>query len=427
MRGRARSPRPGTADGSFRRKSAPAHAAPAANSYDSGACSPGEGFRRLDTTAFVRWLQGTIVESGNAVPRRIIRFNRQQDFRRFVEAWREANSGKHGAARPVLKGMGLIHAVSCPLPPIDPPSRFGGSLRLEDDARVRVHGALTRPAQERGIPWGVRQVKAPLVWGTTTGLNVRVGVIDTGADYRHPDLARSLGRGINLINRALLPYDDNGHGTHIAATIAAAGGMRGMTGMAPRAVVHPVKAFDHNGSAYVSDIVLGIDWCIRNRVHIINMSFGMKTKSKALLNAVTTATGAGITVIASSGNDGKRKSVDYPARYGQTIAVGATTKLRRPASFSNRGAHIDIFAPGEGIVSAWLRGGYREMNGTSMATSHVAGAVALLLAHRPGLQPAEIKALLRQTAQPLKNAKAPRLSAGELDVARLLKAADAGQ
>ena len=100
-----------------------------------------------------------------------------------------------------------------------------------------------------------------------------------------------------------------------------------MIGVAPRSLIYPVKAFDHNGSAYVSDIVLGIDWCVRNRVDIINMSFGMKTRSKALLDVVNRAHQAGIVIVASSGNDGKRRSIDYPARYPQTISVGATDKI----------------------------------------------------------------------------------------------------
>jgi len=278
-------------------------------------------------------------------------------------------------------------------------------------------------ARDKGIPWGVQQVKAPQVWSVTTGHRIKIGVIDTGADFGHPDLKHSLARGINLLNRTSLPYDDNGHGTHIAGTIAAANQPRGMIGVAPRATIYPVKAFDHNGSAFVSDIILGIEWCVRNRMNIINMSFGMKTRSKALLNAVNNAYNAGIIIIASSGNDGKRKSIDYPARYQQTVAVGATNKLRRIAPFSNRGAFIDIYAPGDKIHSAWLKGKYNEMSGTSMATSHVSGAVALLLAHKPGLSPAEIKSILKRSMQPLKGTKAPRIT-GELDIMRMLQAAD---
>ena len=159
-----------------------------------------------------------------------------------------------------------------------------------------------------------------------------------------------------------------------------------MIGVAPRSVVYPVKAFDHNGSAFVSDIILAIDWCVRAEIDIINMSFGMQTRSRTLLDIVGKANQAGVLIVASSGNDGKRRTADYPARYPQTISVGATDRSRRIPSFSNRGQFVDIYAPGDKIVSAWLQGKYHEMSGTSMATSHVSGAIALLLAQRPDLK-----------------------------------------
>ena len=146
--------------------------------------------------------------------------------------------------------------------------------------------SLNQQRREKGIPWGVQEIKAPQAWSSTTGHRIKVGVIDTGVDFNHPDLKHSLARGINLLNRGTLPHDDNGHGTHIAGTIAAANQLHGMIGVAPRATIYPVKAFDHNGSAFVSDIILGIEWCVRNRMDVINMSFGMKTRSKSLLNAV---------------------------------------------------------------------------------------------------------------------------------------------
>jgi subtilisin len=295
---------------------------------------------------------------------------------------------------------------------------------LEPDSRIAVHGTVrSAPAVEQGIPWGVKQIRAPMAWRLTTGYRIKVGVIDTGVDFSHPDLRHSISRGINLLARSMLPHDDNGHGTHIAGTIAAANQLHGMVGVAPRAVIHPVKAFDHNGSAYVSDIILGIEWCIRNRMDIINMSFGMKTRSRALLAAVQNAWRAGIIIVASSGNDAKRKAIDYPARFPQTVSVGATTRMRRIAPFSNRGSLVDIYAPGDKIISAWLRGKYNEMSGTSMSTSHVTGAIALLLAYRPGLSPAEIKEILRNSMNPLRGAKAPKRT-GEIDVMRMLAAAD---
>ncbi|MFF2484217.1 S8 family serine peptidase [Paenibacillus sp. NPDC058071] len=380
----------------------------------------------MDITDFLQWLQDTAADPSLKTTHRIIRFQRQDDYERFIREWPSPLTPDSESLSPLdaLKPIPIIQSVSFPLPVQETLSQFEGLVSLEEDRRIAMHAAPQKSFNfDKGVPWGVQHVKAPLAWSTTTGHRVKIGVIDTGVDFSHPDLRQSLSRGINLLNRSMLPHDDNGHGTHIAGTIAAANQVQGMIGIAPRSQIYPVKAFDNNGSAFVSDIILGIDWCVRNRIQIINMSFGMKTRSKALYNAVTNAYNAGVIVVASSGNDGKRRSVDYPARYPQTISVGATTRLRRIAPFSNRGIYIDIYAPGEKIVSAWLRGKYHEMSGTSMATSHVSGAIALLLAHRPGLSPGEIKTILKRSIQPLRGTKAPK-TIGELDIMRMLNTAD---
>lgn len=279
----------------------------------------------------------------------------------------------------------------------------------------------SRPVKLTGMPWGVEKIRAPQAWSHTTGKNIRIGVIDTGIDYNHPALRDSLIPGINLVERGELPIDDNGHGTHIAGIIAASNPSIGMIGVAPHALVAPIKAFDQQGNAYVSDIVHAIDWCVQNKMNIINMSFGMRTKSKAMLNAVLRAYAKGIIIIASSGNDRRFKSIDYPAKYPHTISVGATTALRKIAPFSNRGSYIDIYAPGEKIVSAWSSGEYHEMSGTSMATSHVTGAVALLLEKYPACTPAEIKMILKRSMVSLRHTK--KIRAGELDVLKMLQTA----
>ncbi|MNI27413.1 Subtilisin [compost metagenome] len=377
----------------------------------------------MDYSRFLRYLHEHIDASGKG-GRHIIRFPHSAQF---TECLRELRGHRrNSSALRRVRTSALLRALFCPLSPqfLAACQRFG--LLVEEDCRIRVHSAASiTAAKERSrsdIPWGVKRIGAPETWSVSTGHQIRIGVIDTGADYSHPDLQHSLARGINLLNQMTLPYDDNGHGTHIAGTIAAAGGSKGMMGVAPRSLIYPVKAFDHNGSAYVSDIILGIDWCVRNHMQIINMSFGMKSKSQSLQNIIRKAYGAGIIVVASSGNDKRSKGVDYPARYPHTISVGATTRDGRIASFSNHGSYIDIYAPGEKITSCWLGGGYHEMNGTSMATSHVSGSIALLLALRPDLKPSEIKRRLRRTARPLQIAGArSKISPGEVHASRLLR------
>lgn len=295
------------------------------------------------------------------------------------------------------------------------------SKRTKNQSTNTYTSSNIKKLVNNGIPWGVDKVKAPQVWQQTTGSQIKVGVIDTGIDFKHPALRGSIIPGINLVNKGMPPSDDNGHGTHIAGTIAASNPSHGMIGVAPNALIAPVKAFDQHGSAYVSDIIQAIDWCVKNDMDVINMSFGMRTRSKAMQNAVIRAFNKGIIIIASSGNESKKKSIDYPARYSHTIAVGATNTLRKIAPFSNRGIYIDIYAPGDRIVSSWVNGDYHEMSGTSMATSHVTGAIALLIQRYPNLRPSDIKAILKRSMQPLKYTKARR--AGELDIVKMLQVA----
>ena len=377
----------------------------------------------LDGLAVVEWLQNAIESDRESKRRTILRFAEAGPYVRFQSTLKAALP-----SYPKLRGihpLDVIPAMICSLPETaEVPPGLRGTLVMEQDETVQLQALPSGSiVSEHGIPWGVGHIGAPAAWSRTTGYRVKVGVIDTGVDFRHPDLRHSLERGINLLQRMELPHDDNGHGTHIAGTIAAANQQHGMIGVAPRAQIHPIKAFDHNGTAYVSDIILGIEWCVRNGIDVVNMSFGMKTRSRSLYAAVNSAYRSGVLIVASSGNDGRTGNIDYPARNANTIAVGATTRTGRIAGFTNRSRLIDVYAPGERIVSAWLLGKHREMSGTSMATSHVTGAVALLLSLKPRLTPGQIKSIIKRSAIPLRNGKTPR-SAGELSITRMIKLAD---
>lgn len=357
---------------------------------------------------FAEWLHEAMEGTKSPEKRRIIRFSNNHDFMAFTNhIQRQRNK------LPLLdqiQPLRLIHAISCTLPSADKIASAPFIDSIETDIRIKVHAvrksansvppAKDNPASgSANIPWGVKHIRAHQAWSKSQGDRVRIGVIDTGVDYTHQDLRHCLSHGVNILNRQLLPIDDNGHGTHIAGTIAAYNRQHGIIGVAPLAVIHPVKAFDHQGGAFVSDIISGIDWCLMNNVNIINMSFGMKSYSRALESAVLSAYRAGIVIVASSGNEGRQSEVDYPARMRQVIAVGATTRKGKIAPFCNTGKEIDIYAPGEKIYSTWLRGKYHELSGTSMATSHVTGVIALMLARKPDLKPIRIKALLQKHAR----------------------------
>lgn len=389
----------------------------------------------MEPIRFMKRLDEQIGNSDGLTTKLIIRFKSRDSYLAWFEQWR---SWKRLLPRlEKIVPLAVIHAISCPVPPSSEWLSFSfvDAIEVDRPTIIRFYGSpglslgLATPPAVRpsfaalsSIPWGVNQVRAPQAWRQATGQNIRIGVIDTGIDASHPDLRHCIGRGINFVNRSRLPLDDNGHGTHIAGTIAGSGSYpQGVVGVAPRAIIHAVKAFDHNGSAYVSDIIAGIDWCVQNGLDIINMSFGMKTYNKSLELSVLNAYQAGKVIVASSGNDGKRAFIDYPARFPQVISVGATTQANKIAPFTNRGRRIDVFAPGEKIYSAWLGGKYHELSGTSMATSHVSGVIALMLSLRPGLKPGQIKELLRRSSVALSKKKTGP-SAGRLHARRAINA-----
>ncbi|GEM_PF-967201 len=349
----------------------------------------------------------------------LIRFRKRKDFDQCLAALKQLH-----ARWPKLRSIEtfpFICTLRCSLRTTaglhDP------KLLFEPDLKISIHAYTPVSDLHKGmkstpprIPWGVRQIGAPKLWKSTRGEGIRISVIDTGIDPSHPDLKDRILGGINVLQSFVPPNDDNGHGTHIAGTIAASGGSQGMTGVAPAASLFAVKSFDRHGSAYLSDIVKGIEWSVHNKMDIINMSFGMTDTSPALREAVKQAVHAGIIVCASSGNDGKTGIIDYPAQYKDTIAVGATEKGRYIASFSNRGERIDIYAPGERIVSTWPKGRYEILSGTSMATSHVTGLIALLMAsRRKGVRPTTVRRMLRHTAKTVRSRTEGRAGDGEID------------
>ncbi|NEW07593.1 S8 family peptidase [Paenibacillus sp. SYP-B3998] len=383
----------------------------------------------MDTATFLHLLHEEIGLTKHAGKKHIIHFSSTRDYYACSSQLKRLKSSLVHLSK--VRDLGIIHAFSCTLRADTKLKAISGAHIIEEDTKVTVHQIVGKKttAKRRStiagthiIPWGVDQIGAPEAWSKATGLRVRIGVIDTGIDYNHPDLRNSISRGINLLNPSMLPFDDNGHGTHIAGTIAAAGRHTGIVGVAPKSIICPVKAFDYNGSAYVSDIIAGIDWCVQNDLDVINMSFGMKTYNRSLEHAVMNAYYKGKIIVASSGNDGKRKTVDYPARFPQVVSVGATTRLGKIALFSNRGKQIDVYAPGERIYSSWLNGKYNELSGTSMATAHVSGVIALMLSIKPSLSPTQIKNIVRRCASSLSKRESARWRPGQINARRALSA-----
>jgi len=265
------------------------------------------------------------------------------------------------------------------------------------------------PAQE--TPWGIDRIDAPAAWGTSVGTGVRIAVVDTGINNAHADLAGSDGSsrvvlGPNYSNPAKTSKDDNGHGTHCAGIAGASNNSIGVVGVAPDCTLIAVKVLDKQGSGWISSIISGIDWAADN-AEIISMSLGTTSHVQALQDSVDAAVAAGVLVAAAGGNEGQVGNPPlYPGAYASVMAVAATNSSDGVPSFSTKGSYIDIAAPGVAVTSTWKDGGYATLNGTSMATPHVAGAAALLYAAGVTSVSA-IRAALESTADDINSATLP--------------------
>ncbi len=272
------------------------------------------------------------------------------------------------------------------------------------------------PAEE--LPWGVDRIDAELAWATSTGAGVSVAIIDTGIDKGHPDLADNIKGGVNFVakGRTIDPNkwnDDNGHGTHVAGIVAAVDNDIGVIGVAPQARLYGVKVLDKRGRGYLSDVILGVQWAIANDMQVINLSLGTSSDIQSLHDAVDAAYAEGIVVVAAAGNSGDTdpdNDVIYPARYASVIAVAATDDTDTRASWSSDGPEVELAAPGVAIYSTWKGGEYDTKSGTSMASPHVAGTAALVIAsgitdsNNNDVINDEVRAILQATVDELGNA-----------------------
>ncbi|HUG19588.1 MAG TPA: S8 family serine peptidase [Planctomycetaceae bacterium] len=258
--------------------------------------------------------------------------------------------------------------------------------------------------------WGVKRIKAgqPHLDGHK-GAGVKVAVIDTGIDYTHPDLISNYAGGYDFRNNDNDPFDDQGHGTHVAGTICAADNDIGVVGAAPEVRLYALKAFSSTGSASYSDIIAAMEWCIANGMNVTNNSWGSSSHPGTSVKAVfDNAAAVGILSFSSAGNSGTSSgtedNVGYPARFPSVIAVGATTSSDTRATFSSTGPDLELAAPGSSVKSTIIGGGYGSKSGTSMACPHAAGAAAVLFGlgipddNNNGMISDEIRSLLSASA-----------------------------
>ena len=204
-------------------------------------------------------------------------------------------------------------------------------------------------------PYGIGAVNADLVWGQTTGAGVKVGVLDTGIDYNHPDLDDLYVGGYDYINNDSDPWDDHYHGTHVAGTIAAEMNGSGVVGCAYDVDLYALKVLDAEGYGSTTAILNGVDWAVQNGLDVVNLSLGGGRKSKFEENAYQAAFDAGLLVIVASGNDSATQ-IGYPAKYDACVAVGAVDASLTIADFSNTGAEQEVVAPGVLVYSSFPMG-----------------------------------------------------------------------
>lgn len=236
-------------------------------------------------------------------------------------------------------------------------------------------------------------------WNTSRGDGVVIAVVDTGADFTHPDLAgKFVGRGRDFVNNDNDATDDHGHGTHVSGIAAAlTNNGQGIAGVGYNAKVLPVKVLASNGSGDNAAVASGIAWAADQGARVINMSLGGGYPSTAVQAAVDYAWGKGAVVVCAAGNTGA-SIPQYPAAFPNCVSVSATDSADRLASFSTFGDTVDVAAPGVQILSTVRGGRYEAWNGTSMATPNVAGVVALIWAAHPTWTNAQVRAALENGA-----------------------------
>jgi serine protease AprX len=292
------------------------------------------------------------------------------------------------------------------------------SIAEDKTPSLKVMNSLS-PLQSNA--WGVDKIGAPFVWQNgITGKGITVAIIDTGIDNTHPDLddlddknntndSKVVG-WIDYINGLPTPYDDHWHGTHVAGTISGTGSSGIHTGVAPGTKLIVAKVFDSYGYGLESDVILAFEWAVKKGVRIISFSGGGSHLDSFTI-AVDKVVAAGVVPVIAAGNGGPTlNSVSCPGDESNSTTIGATDIYDRLASFSSRGpvdlyglpySKPDVSAPGLDITSTIpVRYGssYGNASGTSMATPHVSGTVALMLEKNPTLKPSEIKNILESSS-----------------------------
>lgn len=283
--------------------------------------------------------------------------------------------------------------------------------------------------------WNLRSINIEKAWEENKGEGVTVAIIDTGVS-KVPDLAQTeFVEGYDFVNDRVEASDDNGHGTHVAGTIAqSTNNNYGVAGIAYKAKIMPLKVLTGGGFGEIADIAEAIKFAADHNADIINLSLGGSGENQLMKEAIDYAYDKGVVIIAAAGNEGVN-SASYPARYPKVISVSATDSANIKAPYSNFGAGVDISAPGGSetgkIIQETIKGvdsppEFLGLQGTSMAAPHVAGVAALIRA--TGVDsPEEITEILKQSARKINEDTLNYYGSGQLDAGAALELAYKGK
>ncbi|AIF68774.1 hypothetical protein PAP_01675 [Palaeococcus pacificus DY20341] len=364
-------------------------------------------FDRVLVTIMIFLLVVSLAGISNAAPLEKVRVIITIDRGNFNE-----NSVRTLGGKVLAKGrLFPIVIAELPAPAVEHLKKAKGVVRVEYDAEAQIlgkppgKGKPKRPQPPQEIPWGIERINATNAWSITTGSSggvIEVAVLDTGIDYDHPDLAQNIAWGVSTLRGKVSTNprdykDKNGHGTHVAGSIAALNNDIGVVGVAPNVEIYAIKVLGNGGTGFYSDIILGIEQALLgpdgildadndtivvgdpddDTAEVISMSLGGSSDVQALHDVIIQAYDYGVVIVAASGNEGSSSPI-YPAAYPEVIAVGAMDSNDQVPWWSNR--NPEIAAPGVDILSTYPDDTYETLSGTSMATPHVSGVVALIQA-----------------------------------------------
>ncbi|WP_414542232.1 S8 family peptidase [Nostoc sp. CCY0012] len=320
---------------------------------------------------------------------------------------------------------------------IPQPAAVTGSKATSPSQNNTAQPSLKGPNdQYYSKQWNLHNIGIEGAWGQTKGSGVTVAVIDTGITKVRDLQETKFVKGYDFVNDREEATDDNGHGTHVAGTIAeSTNNNYGVAGIAYEANLMPLKVLSAYGGGTVADIAEAIKFAADNGADVINMSLGGSGESQLMKQAIEYAYKKGVTIVAAAGNENDN-GASYPARYPYVIGVSAFGPNGEKAPYSNFGAGVDISAPGGSDAGKILQetidpenngeGVFLELQGTSMASPHVAGVAALIKASGIN-EPEEILKVLKQSARVIQDDSLNYYGAGQLNAEAAVKLATEGQ